>query len=154
MNIVLSVNCPSYIRKFTEKTFGKNFEANNHSRLGSFILSMLNKKRYYTYAPAERKLKTYNDTLKISVTMRAAQNDGCFLLASDEERVISFLDDEFRKNMYMAAIINKENFGIETKTTIQTFLETYDISEDDLLYESIRKDFNRKKSEIINLLDQ
>lgn len=153
MDLTLSINCPTYIRKFTEKTFGKNFEANNHSRFGMFILAMLRKKRYYDYKPVERKTKLYNDQLKITISMRASRNDGCFLIASDEAKIISFLDDEFRRNMYLLAIINQENFGIEIKNTIQCYLESFDIGEDDLKYESIRKEFDRKNAEIRSLLD-
>ncbi|MBS9766520.1 MAG: hypothetical protein KGV44_03130 [Flavobacteriaceae bacterium] len=54
--------------------------------------------------------------------------------------------------MYRTAIINYQSFGIQYKKSITAYLESFNITEDELSYSTIRKDFNRKKSEIENAL--
>ena len=50
--------------------------------------------------------------------------------------------------VYIDCIFNKERYGIEYQTTILNFLDFYDITEEELSYDSLRKDFNRNKKKI------
>lgn len=149
MHVTLSISCPTYIRKFVEKSFGIEYELNQSDWIGIFIYSLLQKKTHPTYHyRSQRKTFEYDDKLRLRFSMSMAEKNGFFLIGSDEKKIIKCIDDIFRKTIYRQALINHDNYGIDYQTTILNNLETYDITEDDLPYETLRKDFNRVKKEL------
>ena len=150
MKVIIHVPCPTYIRKYIEASFGSNYEIKQTDWLGIFIYSLLQKKSHPTYHYAgHKKTAVYNDHLVFNFSIHQANKHGFFLINSDELKIVKEIDDIFRRNMYSQAIINFENFGIEYQSTIMAYLESFNITEDDLHYETIRKDFNRLKNNII-----
>lgn len=149
MHVTLSISCPTYIRKFVEKSFGKDYVLHQSDWLGIFIYSLIQKKSHPTYHyRSQRKSVEFDDKLRLMFSISMAEKNGFFLIGSDEKKIIKCIDDIFRSNIYRQAIINKENYNIDFQTTILNNLESYDITEDDLPYETLRKDFNRVKKEL------
>ncbi|MCW2463377.1 hypothetical protein [Elizabethkingia anophelis] len=152
MRIYLSIDCPTYLKKFVEKTFGSEIEVNHNDRFGIFVSSLLKKKTLAGYHPPGKKTSGYKEKLKLSISVSHADKNGFFLIHSDEQKIVKFLEDEFRKNLYTMAIFNQQCFDLDYKVTIVNYLDFMGITEEELQYESIRKDFNRRKEEIINKL--
>jgi hypothetical protein len=149
MTVTLSISCPTYIRKYVETSFGKDYELSQTDWLGIFIYSLLQKKSHPTYHyKSQRKTVDYDDKLRLKFSMSMAEKNGFFLIGSDEKKIIKCIDDIFRKTIYRQALINNDNYNIDFQTTILNCLEAYDITEDDLPYETLRKDFNRVKKEL------
>ncbi|MCT3671979.1 hypothetical protein HZP71_02315 [Elizabethkingia anophelis] len=152
MRIYLSIDCPAYLKKYVEKTFGSEIEVNHNDRFGIFVSSLLKKKTLAGYHPPGKKTNGYKEKLKLSISVSHADKNGFFLIHSDEQKIVRFLEDEFRKNLYTMAIFNQQCFDLDYKVTIVNYLDFMGITEEELQYESIRKDFNRRKEEIINKL--
>ncbi len=150
MKVFIHIPCPTYLRKFVEISFGENYELNHTDWLGILVLGLLQKKSHPTYHYAgQKKVANYSDKLQLNFTIHQANKNGFFLVNSDETKIVKGIDDVFRTGMYRAAVLNQENFGIEYKTTITTYLDAFNITEEELSYETIRKDFNRLKENFI-----
>ena len=151
MKVVLHVPCPPYIRKFVEASFGENIEINQTNWLGIFIYSLLQKKSHPTYHYAgQKKAAGYDDRLVFSFSVHQANKNGYFIINSDEAKIIRHIDDVFRRSVYAQALINKESFGLEFKSTITSILDSYNITENELQYETLKKDFDRVKKSLLS----
>lgn len=151
MKVIIHVPCPTYLKKFIEISFGENYELSQTDWLGILVLGLLQKKSHPTYHYAgQKKAAQFGDKLVFNFTLHQANKNGFFLVNSDEQKIIKAIDDVFRSSMYRAAMLNQENFGIEYRSTITTYLDAFNITEEDLAYETIRKDFNRLKSALIH----
>ena len=65
-----------------------------------------------------------------------------------ENLIRKSIENIFRESLYEQAILNKECYGIDYKTTFENVLEYYGITEDDKsYYQSLMRDFNRKKNQ-------
>lgn len=150
MKVIIHIPCPVYIKKYIEVSFGTDYQINQTDWLGIFVFSLLQKKSHPTYHYAgQKKAKSYTDQLVFNFSIHQANKHGFFLINSDELKIVKEIDDIFRRTMYAQALINQESFGIEYKSTILSNLEAYGITESDLPYETIRRDFNRQKNEIL-----
>lgn len=149
--IQLHIKLPTYLIKYLRKLYGEPYAPVCNDEIGLFIMSILEKKTSpsaYKYIFSRKTDKTYT----ISLPLYFHEKKGCLILPEKEALIQKFIDNHFRREMYRFAILNFHYHNIKFKDSLETFLDVFDISEDDLTYESIRKDFNRKKKEFTEKL--
>lgn len=137
---------PAYLKKYLITLYGEMMKPTHHDEFGAFILNTLEKKSNHDYT-----LKSIpNDTTyAVRLNYHIFQNNGCLLSTRKERIIVRALDDKFRNMLFSQAVINKTSFNIPYKETIIAVLKSYGITEDELSYSTIRKDFNRKKTKLI-----
>ncbi len=143
--IAIELPVPAYLYSYLTSKYGSNYVVNATDDLGLIILSVLKKKTIqYNYIPNNRDAKTY----LIYLSFSAFEKHGCHISEQHISQINKLLDQNFRSNLFMYAIVNKEFFDIEYKKTINAILKFFNIEESELQYATIRKDFNRKKKKI------
>lgn len=58
----------------------------------------------------------------------------------------SDVDNKFREDLYQFMIVNNEIYNIKYKTSFRDFLNRLGITENDIKFETLLKDFQRKRS--------
>ncbi|WP_418124274.1 hypothetical protein ACNFU2_06555 [Chryseobacterium sp. PTM-20240506] len=143
--ITLHLSVPRYVKKILQFKYGDDYKAREDTLLGMVVLNTLQKKsdRNYTYKRANPDITYFS--LKVGIDK--ANRKGFQHNQSRSYQISKAIERDIREKLYTEAITNEINYGIDFKTTIQNFLDLYDITEDELSYETIRKDFNRYKNQ-------
>lgn len=143
--IQIKIPVPNYLKKYLLTLYGDNYQATLNDELGILVINCLQKKTYYNYKLDMRSATTF---FPVNISFSQLDKDGCIISERKIIEIYKTLDYNFRLSMYRSAILNKENFGIEYKKTVLAHLRTFGITEDEMSYSSIRKDFNRRKGGI------
>ena len=157
--VLLQLPVPRYLKKILEVKFGENATASRKNLLGLTIISTLKGKRDKDY---ENSRKVYNsenyrfkdspDNFFVNVSLDVAKRKGFTHSIDTSKQIVKAFDRDIREQLYIDCIFNKEKYGIEYQTTILNFLDFYDITEEELSYDSLRKDFNRNKKKLAERL--
>ncbi|QWA38858.1 hypothetical protein [Chryseobacterium sp. ZHDP1] len=145
--ITLHLSVPRYVKKILQFKYGDDYKAREDTLLGMVVLNTLQKKseRNYTYKRTNSDITYFS--LKVGIDK--ASRKGFQHNQSKAYQISKAIERDIREKLYTEAVTNEINYGIDFKTTIQNFLDLYDIAEDELSYETIRKDFNRWKHQNI-----
>lgn len=138
---------PKYLLKYMRKMYGEPYQLKSDNDVGLYLLHILERKSMaseYKYHPRSGELHAY----RIAVNASQYEKKGCILSQEKIGLVLKYIDQHFRRELYTQAVVNYHQFQIPYKDTILKRLEMYDIDESDLMYETLRKDFNRKKGSI------
>ena len=148
MDIHLKISVPVYLKKFLQVQFGNSYTVKQTDWFGILLVGQLQKKSsaYYSYKKASNDIAV--NSYDIIIPSHSAFKNWLFLIKQNENKLINAVDDIFRKQIYYQAIFNQIHYNIEYQTTIKNILESYGIEEDELQYETLRKDFSRNKTEI------
>lgn len=141
--ITLHLPVPRYLKKILEIKYGNEYHAKETTLFGLVLISTLQRKldRKYTF----NKLQSQNEYFTIVIGVGKAQRNGFQHGQKRAFQLSHLIERNIREELYNTCIFNQMNFGIEFQTTILEFLAMYDITEDELSYETLRKDFNRYK---------
>ena len=157
--VLLQLTVPLYLKKILEIKYGNPYTAKENTLFGMTVLNTLKRKsdHDYTYtrnqySGGNYRFKNSTEVFFINVSVDRVKRKG---FAFDQRRtfqIVKALDRTIREELYISAIVNKEKYGIEYQTTLLDFLELYDIEEEELSYESLRKDFNRNRRKLAEKL--
>lgn len=124
----------------------------NNDELGELILGILRQSPdvYYELKRINtpNSSKVYPIVISLDGLKKSELNARINVLCEISKLLVSW----FRNKMYERAIIDKERHRVPFKVTIESYLDLFDISEDELSSETLRRDFSRKKRKIINKL--
>lgn len=143
--ITIEIPVSPYIKKYLIAVYGEKYKLSLKDDFGILVLNCLQKKTYYQYK-VEKDDRTTSFPVKISISQ--FEKYGCLIKEQQLYEIHKTLDSQFRESIYRASIINNVRFNIEFKESIWAHLESYDITEEDIRWDTIRKDFNRKKTRI------
>lgn len=145
--ITLHLSVPRYVKKILEFKYGDEYKATETTLLGMVVLNSLQKKseRNYTYRRENPDITYFSLRVGIDKVYRK----GFQFNQQKALQLSKAIERDIREKLYTEAITNDLNYGIDFKTTLENFLTLYDIAEDELSYETIRKDFNRYKNQNI-----
>ena len=147
--ITIDLALPIYLVKYRHTLYGETQKPTAQDEIGIYILHILERKNNvseYQYSFKNKQKSTYN----IHISLSRFYKSGGLIEKNKKELIKKYIDSHFRNEIYRNAVLNYYNFHISYKNTIITALQAYNISESDLAYETIRKDFNRKKKYIEN----
>lgn len=148
MKITIYLPVSFAIKKFLTQKFGEEYELNQSEWLGILVSSLLSKKN----SNWENRFQHCNvgEVYKFTMKLSYADKHGIMISPTQEYLLRKSLENIFRENLYEQAIINKSLYDIDYKTTIENLLEFYGIVEEDkCYYQSLIRDFNRKKDHIL-----
>lgn len=145
--IELQLQLPVYLVKYLKTLYGEPYSPMANDEIGIYILNILERKTTRS-EPIYSFKKENKECFTISINASNYAKRGCLISAEKQNIIIKYIDSHFRKEIFRYAVMNYHYYKIPYKETIITALKTYDITENDLAYETIRKDFNRKKAKI------
>lgn len=146
MKLTIELAVTPVVKKYLDVKVGKNYHLGVEDWFGGMIINMLENKntKHYTLLNKDPHLKT--ESFVFTVGMSTAQKNGFVILPKHEVLINSIVDDMFRKEIYIQAITNKKNYMIEYQTTIANTLDYYDITDEEMTYDTIKRDFSRKRA--------
>lgn len=157
--VLLQLTVPKYLKKILDMRYGDSFKAKENTLFGLTVINTLKRKSEHDYqyhrnqySEGNYRFKSSTEAYFINVSIDRVKRRG---FAFDQRRafqIVKALDKSIREELYISAILNKEKYGIEYQTTLLDFLDVYDIEEEELSYESLRKDFNRNRRKLTEKL--
>ena len=143
--IEIKIPLPAYLTKYMQTIYGNPFTLSGDDEVGIYLMQLLQCKTRLAYHYHYQEKNTKQTPLTLHLTPTMAKVAG---LAIPEEKIPlihKYLDNRFRGELYRQAILAYHNHGIPYKDTLLSALETYKIDESELSYDTLRRDFNRKK---------
>lgn len=151
--VTVHLQLPVYLKKILVARYGEEYILRETNLLGMAISNVLQKKYYAVrrYRDRSKKHKNYrfkelSETYPILLTRNRAVRKGFEINETKIHKIVRAIDDSIREELYRKAVENKDEFGVEYQTTFLNFLDQYNIQEEELSYESLRKQFNRVKN--------
>ncbi len=153
--VKLQLKVPKYLKKILDAKYGSELHLKGSTLLGMAISDTLMTKTYavHRYRKNENQSKYYrykelSETYVVKLSIKTALIKGFEMDDNKLHKIVRAIDKFIREELYSSAITNKELYDIEFQTTILNFLDQYDITEEELTYESLRKDFNRMREKL------
>jgi len=153
--VKIQLQVPKYLKKILVTKYGDNFILKENTLLGMAICNVLMSKNYavHRYRKNEKlkmlyRYKELSESFNIRLSVNKAIRKGFEINDNKLHKIVRGIDKSIREDLYKTAINNKEFYDIEYQTTFYNFLDEYDITEEELSYESLRKDFNRRKEKL------
>lgn len=157
--VLLQLNVPKYLKKILEVKYGDSYVAKENTLFGMTVLNTLKRKSDHDYSYTRNQYTNGNYRFKnsteayfINVSVDRVKRKGFAFDPKRTFQIVKALDKSIRDDLYQNAIINKEKYGIEYQTTLLDFLDLYDIEDEELSYDSLRKDFNRNRRKLAEKL--
>lgn len=148
--VLLQLPVPKYLKRILEKKYGEDFQATETTLLGLVVLQTLKRKSEVNY---DYKKQNQNDYFQVWIGVRKAGIKGFVFNQKRSHQLAKTLERQTKEDLFTTAILNKETYSIEYQITLLNFLEFYDIPDEELSYETLRKDFNRHKIKIMEKLN-
>lgn len=147
----MSTNCykipvpvAPHVKKYLQAMFGDAYYLNKQDSLGVFIITMLQKdSKVLSELSSPKSTELYE--LHIPTTIAGKQ--GVVLDPKAIKYIGEIIDKYFREQCYSYSIVSKNIHGSEYLTSIKQFCAFYDISPDHINYESLYRQFFRKKTD-------
>jgi len=148
MKITIHLPVTPAIKKYMIGKFGKDYIINMDDWFGNMVINMLENKSHKFYNTSDRDSMKKSETYDISFSLSTAEKNGVKIIPQHEVAIFNIVDKIFREELYSQALINKKNYLIDFQTTISNILDSYDISDDELSYDALKRDFHRKKEKL------
>lgn len=144
MQVTIKIPTKSYLRKFIEVTFGSDLKLTERNWIGVLVLNILKRKTFKNSNYDYKKYNfTYDDEIIFHAHLDKTYRYGCVLLEPQKFYINKSIDGIFKDEIIKQALINQSSYSIDFKTSILNILDAYDITEDELSYETLRKHYNR-----------
>ena len=143
----ITLNLPNYLIKYMRTLYGEPYAPKACDEIGIYILNVLQRKgsiSEYQYRQKQKQLQPY----LLTITTSNYDKRGAIILPQQNALIVKFVDSHFRQEVFRNAVMNRYYYSIPYKFSIINILRSYNIDENDLPYDTLRKDFNRKKEEI------
>ena len=143
---MISIEFPvkPHLEKYLVKKYGKVLEFSSNCTLSPIIKTALSKE----VKSSSLKLKTENSyTVKLSNFY--ISKFGVFLNPDDINLFNNEVERLFREEMYGAMVFSKKIYNNKYRDTMREFLKVYDITEKDIKFETLIRDFERKAQKSI-----
>ncbi|MDR2205775.1 MAG: hypothetical protein LBE36_06445 [Flavobacteriaceae bacterium] len=144
--ISICLQVPKYLKKVLLVKFGEKYQAKENHWFGILVINILQRKSDSKY---HFRKENNDECFCFTISYEKARKKGFSISENKMKSIVRSIDRNFREEMYYHAVLNHINYSIDYKISIENFLDSYDITEDELPYETLRKDFNRNKTQII-----
>lgn len=128
-----------YIKKFLKHKYGPQFIFTNSSVLAPILTSILDKY-------SEAKINTFktDEHYEVLLTEYYIKKHGVFYNEKDLYMFNLRIDHLFREETFAYMKMNKDYHNIKYRTSLRNILDVIGITEDDIKFESLLRDFTRK----------
>ncbi|MCT8340512.1 hypothetical protein MG296_10640 [Flavobacteriaceae bacterium TK19130] len=143
----------SHVYKYLIRRCGSDtIEASRKSFIGSFVLSLHNRNYDIALSNSDEGL---DYTFNVIIPMHKYEKVGMHITLENSQLFNNQLDKMFRDELFCHLIINKSREKKTYMKSLRSFLDVYNITEDDIKQETLYRDFKRKKAEMEkNLLNK
>lgn|SRR5690606_16191141 len=140
--ITLKIPCKSYVRKYLIARYGLNHTITKQSLLGMMVHEKLSK----NYNPADY-IRRSDDVYEVVLTDWCFRNVGHSIDIPTLNALGSAMYYLFREDLYLY-VRQQLAKGEKATTAIKEFLQMFDITEDELKFETVYRDYKRKHASI------
>jgi hypothetical protein len=143
--IEIAIPVKPYVMKYLIHKYSSDtitFKRNDH--IHSTFLSLLQRPSK-EYAHKKYK-KVEGPNVKFVISMSLKRNVGC-VLPEENIRHFNFFIDYLIKHEFFDFVDSKIEEGVRTKNAIDAFMDKYDLGEDDIKFETLKKSYYRYEIE-------
>lgn len=137
LSILLFFPVEAHVYKFLQQKCGEKLVASKHDLYGSVVLDILNKS-YSTLRSFPSDL-----TFPVEVSLRYMEDYGIFIDKNVIRKFNNRMDKMFREEMRTYVSLSNQANNIEKNTALRQFILCYNITEDDIKFETLLKDIVR-----------
>jgi hypothetical protein len=127
-----------HVYKYLQKKVGEKLVVSKNNFFGSMVLDILQK----NYSDLERVPSEM--VFPVEVSIRYMEKMGFYLDSRSIRKFNTRIDDVFREEMVGAISLNFEKFRIPKERSLRELLDFYNITEEDIKFETLVRDFKRK----------
>ena len=133
-----------HVYKYIVKRYGSDsFTATRNDIIGNLVLSSLSKNSDIKFSNTK-----FSKVINVRIKEYSYTRNGMFVSAKSGQVFNRMVDKLFRDELFIHVFMNKEDGKELVLKGIRKFLKIYNITEDDVKYESIYRDYKRKKNKI------
>lgn len=148
-SVTQNIPVADHVYKYLKTRCGSDhIIASRTTIFGSLVLGLLTRN-----GDVKPKKSGFTKIFKATITEDSGQRGGMFISADNAQIFNDQVDKMFREELFFHVVINK---GIDARMylqSIRTFLQVYDITEDDLKIDTIYRDFKRRKDHLDSSLN-
>lgn len=148
MKISIHLPVTPAIKKYLTVRVGENYTVRFEDWFGGIVLSVLENTGSKHGQLVNKRENTATEEFTFTISLSYAEKNGFIILPKHEVLINNIIEDIFRKEMYIQALINKKCYKIEYHTTFSNIMDVYDITDDDLTMDAVKKEFIRKRADI------
>lgn len=126
-----------HVYKYLQSKVGEKLVLTKNNFFGSTVIDIFKR----TYSVYESVSNEY--TFPVEVSTRYMEKNGIFLDDKSLRKFNSRFDDMFREEMRSYVYMSSESNGLKKESALRQFLFHYNISEDDIKFETLVKDLQR-----------
>lgn len=146
--MIIRIPVKPFVKKYLKTRYGDTHTISKSSFLGFLIYDRLNK----DFDP-KCDYKGMDDIYEVELTNWMFKNQGHTISKQHLNALGHALYLLFREDCFAYVDSERLNFGTATRA-LKEFLNKYNIREDDLKFESIYRDYKRKKKQVLTLRDK
>ncbi len=136
----ITIPIKSYLKKYLTKKYGSELILSRKSSLGIHLLELLEG----DFNPKELVPATGDDIYLLNIGEFYSNTKGVTIHTSRINNISAYLDKVFLESLFEHVKIYKANYNQELPA-IRQFLEFYDITDNDLRYDSVYRTYKRYK---------
>lgn len=137
--VVIYFPVQPHVYKYLQSKVGECMTVSRKDFWGNLVLDILSKR--YTSSVSLTDELVY----PVEISMRYMSEFGVFIDSKTVKKFNSQIDNLFREEMRTHVFINYEKNGIPKDRALKQFLEYFNIDEDDMKFETLKKDLIRSK---------
>lgn len=136
--IIVHFPVKPHVYKYLQKKCGEKLVVSQGDFFGGLVLDLLSRK------PCSLQGVSDEFTFPVEISMRYLREVGIFF---DDKIIRKFnnrVDDMFRQEIYSFVLMNYDLYNTPKERSLKHLLNHYSITEDDIKFESLVKDYKRK----------
>lgn len=143
--ITQNIPVSNHVYKYLKYRYGSDhMVATRETVVGGIVLSMLNRNNDIRHVSK----KSYEKVFKVMIKEEKYLRNGVHIDTRYAQLFNDTVDKMFREELFCHVMINKFSSNEQFNQGIRNFLKVYDITEEDIKYETLYRDFKRKKDNI------
>ncbi len=144
-SITQNIPVADHVYKYLLRICGSDYiKACRSTYIGSLVLSLQGRNQDVRLSK-----KKYTKTFKAEISECYYEKTGMFITQQNAQLFNEQVDKKFRDELFRMMLMNRELDEKLFLKTMRTYLDFYDITEDDIKIETLYRDFKRKKDELL-----
>lgn len=120
-----------------------SFTATRNHFIGQIVLNSLGK-----HNDMQEPKTQYSKQVNVTIRERAYLRNGVFVGVKSGHVFNNMIDQMFRQELFSHLLVAKDYGKEQFMQSMRNFLEVYNITEDDIKFETLYRDFKRKKDSV------
>ena len=140
--VAVIVNFPvkPHVYKYLQKKCGEKLVVTKSDFFGSMVLDILSKNY------SDLQAVSTDVTFPVEISVRYMEKMGVYIDSKIIRKFNTRVDDIFREEMRTYVMLNFSANKIPKETSLKQFMFNYNLSEDDVKFETLVKDIKRNKT--------